>query len=156
MQGIRRHEATVEVAAPPEVVFHLITDLEELARWHPAVDTIRWDEAAPVLAPGRRFVVSNVDARFDWQHDHCEILSVDPPREFSFARIDREREAARWHYHVAPLGDGARVTAVHLLLHENLGRRLRSWLRPGRHDVGPAVEIALESLRRTAEATVRS
>ena len=91
------------VAAPPERVFALWTDLERMGEWVGGVTGVS-DVSGPVDRTGTTYVV-----HFGPVKSPTEILEVDPPRRFATkfgSWILRGRSSATFE----PEGEGTRVT----------------------------------------------
>jgi uncharacterized protein YndB with AHSA1/START domain len=71
-----RYTITTRVAAPPERVFALWTDLQRMGEWVGGVTGVT-DISGPIDKAGTTYVV-----RFGPMKSPTEILEVDPPRRF--------------------------------------------------------------------------
>ena len=94
---------TTHVAAPPEPVFALWTNLQRMGEWVGGVTGVS-DISGPIDRVGTTYVV-----HFGPMKSPTEILEVDPPRRFStkFGNfILRGRSSATFE----PDGDGTRIT----------------------------------------------
>lgn len=94
----------IEVEAPPERVWRLLTDPAELPRW--------WPDAAE-LEPG---IGGRVVLRFGPGDVSGEITAWEPPRALAFTWIGSDRPTVELHvaFTVEDLGDGrSRVSVVH-------------------------------------------
>jgi uncharacterized protein YndB with AHSA1/START domain len=82
---------------PPDVVWHAITDPDELKHWFPA--TVAYHGTAP-----------GTELRFDLQGQHStgEILAYDPPKVFAF-----RWQADVLRFELAPDGAGCRLRFSH-------------------------------------------
>ena len=79
MQG----EAQVYIAAPPEEVFRLISDVTRTGEWSPECRRCHWigESAGPVV--GARFRGHNRRGWFRWAMQ-CRVIDVEPGRVFAF------------------------------------------------------------------------
>ena len=94
---------STHVAAPPERVFALWTDLERMGEWVGGVTGVS-EVSGPIDQVGTTYVV-----HFGPMKSPTEILAVEPPRVFAtrFGNwLLRGRSSARFE----PDGDGTRVT----------------------------------------------
>ena len=100
---VARYTISTHVAAPPEHVFALWTDLERMGEWVGGVTGVS-DVSGPVDRAGTTYVV-----HFGPMKSPTEILEVEPPRLFAtrFGNwLLRGRSSATFE----PDGDGTRVT----------------------------------------------
>jgi uncharacterized protein YndB with AHSA1/START domain len=114
-----RYRFTVHVAAPPEHVFGLWTNLPRMAEWVGGVTEVT-DVSGPVDRVGTTYVV-----RFGPMKSPTEVLEAERPRRFVTrfgSRILRGRSSATFE----PDGDGTRLTQEF----ETVGRisAISSWL----------------------------
>ncbi len=146
------HEHRVEgtVEASPEVVYGLISDIDAQARWNPAFDETEWIDGVDKAEKGARFLVRNVDARFDWSVDTCTVVECDAPKVFSFVRVHHDRDAARWTYTLEPQGSGTHVTIDFEVLYEPPYERIKGIFRDVQRDADRAAERIMAGLQAAA------
>jgi uncharacterized protein YndB with AHSA1/START domain len=77
-------EVTVEIAAPAEAVWELVTDITRMGEWSPEATGGSWRHGATGPAPGARFVGSNRHGWARWW-THCRVVECERPRRFAFA-----------------------------------------------------------------------
>jgi uncharacterized protein YndB with AHSA1/START domain len=116
---VSRYSLSTRVAAPPERVFALWTNLDRMGEWVGGVTGVT-DVSGPVDRAGTTYVV-----HFGPVKSPTEILEVDPPRRFATrfgSWILRGRSSATFE----PDGDGTRITQEF----ETIGRvsAVSSWL----------------------------
>jgi uncharacterized protein YndB with AHSA1/START domain len=116
---VARYTFSVRVAAPPERVFELWTDLERMGEWVGGVTGVS-DVSGPVDRVGTTYVV-----HFGPVRSPTEILEVERPRRFVTrfgSWLLRGRSSATFE----PDGDGTRVTQEF----ETVGRisAISSWV----------------------------
>lgn len=102
---------TVRMAAPPERVWDLITDIRNTGRWSPETIEARWMDGADAPAVGVRFrgkVKRNGRGPVYWTV--CEIIACEPAREFAFAVVMRGQKLNTWRYEFASTSGGVDVT----------------------------------------------
>lgn len=119
-------EVEVEVDAPVERVWVLVTDIELPARFSSELQGARWLDDGPAL--DARFVGrSHHPAAGTWETT-CVVTRCEPHRSFEWAVGDPAYPSARWRFELEPqAGDGT---------------RLRQWMRMGPAPSGltPAIE----------------
>lgn len=105
------HPITVQVtrtiAAPPAVLFDLISDITRMPDWSPETVATRWLDGAAEPVVGARFEGTNVVGRMRWR-TRPRIEDVQPGRRFAF-RVPG-RAGALWSYDLEPVTGGTRVT----------------------------------------------
>jgi uncharacterized protein YndB with AHSA1/START domain len=116
---VAHYTISTHVAAPPEQVFALWTNLERMAEWVGGVTGVT-DVSGPIDRVGTTYVV-----RFGPVKSPTEILEVDPPRRFATrfgSWLLRGESSATFE----PDGDGTRVTQEF----ETVGRisAISSWV----------------------------
>jgi uncharacterized protein YndB with AHSA1/START domain len=106
------HDAvTVHMAAPPEAIWPLVSDVTAIGRFSPETFEGRWLDGATEAAVGARFrghVKRNGWGPVYWTT--CEVVSCEPQREFAFTVITGGRPVNTWRYRLEAAGDGTDVT----------------------------------------------
>lgn len=107
-------EVAIDIAAPPAVVWDLVTDINLSAGFQDEFQEARWlDGDGPGL--GATFVGRNRIGEREWETTSY-VLAYEPEREFSWAVSDRDDPGATWTFRLEPAGDGTR-----LVYHRRLG-----------------------------------
>jgi uncharacterized protein YndB with AHSA1/START domain len=106
----------VEIAAPPEAVFHALTDPGELATWWGSPDAYRTHSWRVDLRVGGSWSCEAVranDGRLSQVHG--EYLAVEPPRLLVFTWEPSWEGYARTtiRYDLVPTGAGTRLVVTH-------------------------------------------
>lgn len=110
MQTLDHDEVTVHVAAPPEVVYRLVSDVTLMPRFSPEIQRCVWLGGADGPAPGARFRSTNkLPRRPPWRNTPV-VLVADPAREFTISRTEPFAGTLVWRYRLAPEDGGTRVT----------------------------------------------
>jgi uncharacterized protein YndB with AHSA1/START domain len=118
-----RDSVTINMAAPPERVFDLVSDVTRIGRYSPETFEAEWIEGATGPAVGAKFrghVKRNGKGPIYWTT--CTVLECEPGREFAFGVGSPDRPLNIWRYHLEPSGDGTDVT-------ESFQLADRAWLR---------------------------
>ena len=145
---------TVRMAATPERVWDLISDIRNTGRWSPETIDAQWVDGATAPAVGVRFrgkVRRNGYWPVYWTT--CEIIACEPGREFAFAVVIAGQKLNVWRYSFAPVDGGVEVTESFSLAHTPLLRlywALLGWAR-GRTNVNGMRET-LNRVKAVAEA----
>ena len=96
------------VAAPPERVWALVSDLPAMGEYSPENRGGRWVSGdGPVV--GAVFVGSHGAGRRRWS-TRCTVVRSEPGRAFAFDVSSAGLPVARWSYEVEPTGTGCRLT----------------------------------------------
>jgi uncharacterized protein YndB with AHSA1/START domain len=102
---------TVHMAAPPERVWELLSDVTQIGRFSPETFEAEWIEGATEPAVGARFrghVRRNGRGPVYWTK--CTVTACDPDREFAFQVGVGDKAVNTWRYQLEPAGDGTDVT----------------------------------------------
>jgi uncharacterized protein YndB with AHSA1/START domain len=102
---------TVHMAASPQHVWELISDVTNTGRFSPETLEAEWIDGATGPAVGARFrghVKRNGRGPMYWTK--CEVTACEPGRVFEFAVETNGRALNTWRYDLAPAGDGVDVT----------------------------------------------
>lgn len=101
----------IEIAAPPERVFQLLTDPQWILAWESHTREWRYlDELDPANAVGQRFawIVEKDDGEIHEQRGHITVWT--PPTAFSFATQESGGEVL-FDYRLQPVGGGTKLNA---------------------------------------------
>jgi hypothetical protein len=109
MQG----SVTVHMAASPERVWTLVSDVTNIGRFSPETFEAEWLDGKRGPAVGVRFRGHVRRNGKTWlvYWTKCRITASDPGRDFAFDVIGpRGRTSVNWSYHLAPANSGTDVT----------------------------------------------
>ncbi|GAA3098756.1 hypothetical protein GCM10010464_72870 [Pseudonocardia yunnanensis] len=132
----------VDVQAPAERLWPLISDITLPSRFSSEAAGATWDEDQQP-GPGARFHGSNacddaghpainqlMDGRLSWTTS-CQVERWDPPHEFGYSVGDPESPSARWAFRVQPmLGGTTRLTHSMLVGPGNSGTSIVAQQNP--------------------------
>jgi hypothetical protein len=99
------------MAAPPERIWALVSDVTRIGRYSPETFEAEWLDGATGPAVGARFrghVKRNGRGPTYWTT--CTVVACEPGREFAFAVGPAGKPLNTWRYHLEPSGDGTDVT----------------------------------------------
>jgi uncharacterized protein YndB with AHSA1/START domain len=148
--------AAVDIAAPPDLVYGLITDLMTLAELAAETTAMTWRSGSTAVA-GAVFKGSNRNGWRRWSTT-CTVTDAEPGRVFAFDvnHSPPKVPVSRWQYDIEPTAAGCRVT-------ESTWDRRPGWfkkpaqLATGVRDRGGAnaehIEETLRRLKARAEAS---
>jgi uncharacterized membrane protein len=120
-------EARIWVDAPPDRVWALVADVEQMPSMSEELQSVSWCDDSDGPAVGRRFVGrSRHDAMGEWETPST-VVECTPPSVFAWAVGDPAEPSALWRFTLEP-GDG--------------GTHLRQWMRmgPGRSGLSLAID----------------
>lgn len=118
-------EVETHVDAPPERVWTLVSDVEQMPTMSTELQRVEWlDEPGAV---GSRFVGYNKHPAIGEWSAPAQVVECEAPRVFAWAVGDPADPAAIWRFTLEP--DGA-------------GTRLRQWMQmgPGRSGLSQAID----------------
>ena len=103
---------TVRIAAPPDRVWDLVSDVTRIGEFSPETFEAQWLDGADAPRPGARFrghVRRNGRGPVYWTT--CTVTTADPGREFAFSVGGLGGATANtWRYRLEPAPDGTDVT----------------------------------------------
>ncbi len=92
-------EATIEIDAPPERVWALVSDIERMSSWSPQV--VRSTVNGDTIGLGTTFANENRQDDVEWP-TNARVERFEPPREFAF-KVKENRLI--WSFLLEPLPD---------------------------------------------------
>ncbi|HUR74144.1 MAG TPA: SRPBCC family protein [Sporichthya sp.] len=99
------HSESIVIAAAPEAVYDLISDVTRTGEWSPVCRECWWDEGA-TGAVGDVFTGRNVLPDRTWE-TRCTVIAAEPGREFGWLVADG---LVRWLYSMEAVDGGTRLT----------------------------------------------
>jgi uncharacterized protein YndB with AHSA1/START domain len=98
-----------DIAADPQVVWDLLSDLPRMGEWSPETTGGSWKGGATGPAVGVRFSGRNRNGWHRWT-TLATVTECDPPRCFAFEVTSGRIDVARWQYDLEATDGGCRVT----------------------------------------------
>ncbi len=102
---------TVHMAASPEKVWELVSDVTKIGLYSPETFEAEWLEGATGPAVGAKFrghVKRNGKGPTYWTT--CTVLECEPAHVFAFGVGTADKPINVWRYQLEPQGDGTDVT----------------------------------------------
>ena len=154
MPTAQRGNSSIDIAAPPDVVYDLITDITRMGEWSPECYRCEWLDGATAAAPGARFRGYNRLGPLRWQRT-VVIDTAEPGREFAFTTVNdgAGREETRWRYTMEPSSTGTLLTESFQFLWCSVPNRLAEALLPRGRQVNRGIEETLRRIKRAAESS---
>lgn len=97
-------KASVQVEAPPDAVYDLISDITRMGEWSPECVSAEWIDGATGPAVGAKFKGRNKQGWIRWSTTPTVVVA-ERGKEFAF----RTKETL-WTYRLEPSGPGTTLT----------------------------------------------
>ncbi len=146
---------TVSMAASPEVVWALVSDITRTGEFSPETLEAEWLNGATGPAEGNRFrghVKRNGRGPMYWTE--CVVDVCEPETEFTITVVLNDRRMNTWSYKLAANDDGGTDVTESFALQDSLANRLYwTLLGPFRRKTNIAnMTTTLERIRAVVEA----
>jgi hypothetical protein len=106
--AIARHQASIEIAAAPEVVYDLVADVTRMGEWSPEAVGADWIDGGTGRA-GDWFTGHNRTPDREWSRE-CEVARAERGRDFTFVVGGVAANCTWWSYEMEPIEAGTRLT----------------------------------------------
>ena len=106
---VERIEVEREIAATPEVVWGLVSDLRRMGDWSPENDGGEWIKGATGPAVGAKFKGRNSNGSKSWT-TISTVVDAAPGERFSFLVVVGPFKIAEWAFDIEATDGGCRVT----------------------------------------------
>lgn len=100
---------TVEIAAPAEKVWSMVSDLPRMGEWSPENAGGKWKGGATGATVGAKFKGKNKNGRRVWSGP-VTITEAAAPKRLEFAVAIGPIKGATWSYDITPTSGGCSVT----------------------------------------------
>jgi hypothetical protein len=107
--GAAAGEESIVIAATPDVLYRLVSDVTRMGEWSPECQGAEWIDGATGPAAGAAFRGHNRLGPRRWTTTST-VTMAEPGREFAFTVRVGGREATRWRYEFKPRDGGTVVT----------------------------------------------
>jgi uncharacterized protein YndB with AHSA1/START domain len=97
------------VAASPERLWSMITDVTRIGEWSPETTSCAWQRGATGPTVGARFVGTNSNGSKTWTTT-CTVVEAESPRSFVFDVTAGPFKVARWSYRIVANAGASDVT----------------------------------------------
>lgn len=102
-------QSSIDIAAPPELVYRIVSDVENTPQWAAETASVKWLGGASGPAVGAKFRGTNKHKGRKWVMG-CRVTAADEGRRFAFRVSMLGVPTADWRYEIEPAEDGCRVT----------------------------------------------
>jgi len=144
---------TIVVAAPPEHVYEIISDVTRIGELSPVCKAAWWDAGSGPREGGWFTGRNEVEGRDPWER-RCEVIIAEPGRAFGWVAGGREEGVVEWTYRFRPVEQGTEVEESWTIL--RMVERLRALgddvLTTMKANTESGIEATLASLKRVAES----
>ena len=106
--AITYEHATVEVAADPDTVYALVSDIGRMGEWSPEAVGGDWLDGGTGQA-GDRFEGHNRSGEREWTRE-CVVARAEPGQDFTFVVGSVEANCTWWSYEMEPSTTGTKLT----------------------------------------------
>ena len=117
---------STEVAASPERVYELVSDITRMGEWSPECVRCSWSKGATGPSVGARFKAKNKGGRGPAWFNTPVVTMAEPARVFAFNRSGPGIGSYTWRYDLEPTSTGTRLTES-FTAERPLGRAM-TWL----------------------------
>lgn len=157
MQQLTADRAEIEIAAPPEVVFALVTDLDRMVEFSPELESCHWLDGATGPGVGARFEAVNNVGRRPWRNRPV-VTAYEPPTTYAVSRTEPLAGTVVWRYDLAPTEAGTRVTESYQVTRSvsRLGWLVIERMYGGTDRAGALADGMAQTLARLKDAAERS
>ncbi len=101
---------SIDIAAPPEKIWQMISDLPRMGEWSPENTGGSWKGGATAAAPGAKFKGTNVNGKKKWKIGTVVISEAEAPSKLEFFISSPPMKGATWRYEITPTATGCKVT----------------------------------------------
>ncbi|MBV8159349.1 MAG: SRPBCC family protein [Acidimicrobiia bacterium] len=98
-------EESIDIAAPPERLYDMVSDLSRMGEWSPENQGGKWVGGATGAAEGARFKGSNRNGWRKWS-TVATVVTANPPKEVAWETKAMGMKVALWRYRFEPKGTG--------------------------------------------------
>ena len=153
MPTAKRGHAGIDIAAPPERVFALITDVTRMGEWSPECYRCEWLDGATCAYVGARFRGYNKLGRYRWATT-AVITAVKEGRSFAFTVVHDKtgRDETAWRYQLTPSPSGTVLTESFEFLWCPVTNRIAELPVPRGSQVSRGILQTLSNVKAAAEA----
>ena len=105
------HDAvSIDIAAPPDEVYALVSDITRMGEWSPECVQCTWAKGATGPEVGARFKARNKGGRGPAWGNTPTVTAAEPGHEFAFNRKGPGVGSYTWRYVMEPTTTGTRLT----------------------------------------------
>ena len=144
----RTHQDSVVVAATPEAVYDLVSDITRTGEWSPVCTACWWDDEAGAGRVGAWFTGHNELPDRTWE-TRSQVVAAERGREFAWIVGGA---FVRWGFTMEPDGDATRLTETWEFTPEGLAMFADKYGDAATHEVDERTRLAHDGIPRTLAA----
>jgi uncharacterized protein YndB with AHSA1/START domain len=110
MQRLVHDSVRARIAASPETIYALVSDVTRTPEFSPEIVEVRWLDGATGPTVGARFKARNKMPNRPTFSNKPVVTVVEPPTTFAFSRTEPFGGTVEWRYDFTADGDGTFVT----------------------------------------------
>lgn len=151
--AIHTYEASVDIAATPDQVYDMVSDVTRMGEWSPENLGAEWLRCG-AGAKGDWFAGHNKNGEREWTRE-CEVARADRGRDFTFAVTGVESNCTWWSYEMAASNAGTLLTERWWMVNKTDAMAAAD---PDTYAAriamtGPMIDTTLAAIKAVAEAT---
>lgn len=101
---------SIDIAAPAEKVYAMISDLPRMGEWSPENKGGSWKGGATKAEPGAKFKGKNQNGKKKWKIGTVVVSEATEPTKLEFYLSSPPMKGATWRYEITPNANGCTVT----------------------------------------------
>ncbi len=109
MQTLDTDQVTRRIAATPEALYAIVSDVTRTPELSPEILRAEWTTGGRAVVGARFRATNKVSCGPSWTNEP-EVLVADPGREFTFIRREKTAGHVVWRYQFEPVDGGTEVT----------------------------------------------
>lgn len=155
-EPVEQHTDSIEIAAPPEAVWGMVTSLDRYGEWSSENTGGRWrkgEDGEPGTGQvGDMFVGVNQRDGEEWKAP-VEIVRRVENEDFAFVTGGLDYNIALWRYELEPSGGGTKLTESWTLrqLSPNMLEKGQAEIDQRKHNAQTSIRATLEAMKAAAE-----
>lgn len=106
----REASLSVDISAPPERVWELVTDITLMPRFSTELQSTAWAEGFALPELGAQFLGTNRHPAIGEWTTTSQIIDFEARRSFGWAVGNPENPAAVWQFELSPTPEGTRLS----------------------------------------------
>lgn len=142
----------IEISAPPEAVYDLVSDMTRMGEWSPECRRCEWVGAATGPSVGAEFVGHNQVGPYRWSLGG-KVVTAERGREFAFTTYLDGRESTRWRYRFEPSSAGTLLSESYEYVWSTRAIRISDALTPRRTMLHRGMRRTLQRIKAAAESS---
>ena len=107
---VRETSVSIDIPAPPERVWELVTDIALMPRFSTELQSTSWAEGYSAPSLGAQFLGTNRHPAIGEWTTTSYIVDFEPLRLFGWAVGNPENPAAIWQFKLSPIAEGTRLS----------------------------------------------